>query len=94
CFPQAERTFEFAVERIDNDGADIALYPNPTDATAVLFVKSGKICHLVVYDVHGRPVYRTTFAGRTEIPATLWPSGIYRVVVNDGRATTTLSVVR
>ncbi len=81
CFPDAERTFEFATAGIVDHSFEFALYPNPTSGVARVSLKNGVLCTAMVYDALGRPVYVSNFAHEIELPSESWPSGVYRVVL-------------
>jgi len=71
------------------------IYPNPTDGFFTLEFETNGIYNLTISDLNGRIMKRETVTGQTvQMNISNFSSGMYLLMINDGKRQMTMRIVR
>lgn len=73
----------------------ITIYPNPTARWAVITVQSAvkENIELIVFDILGKEIYKTSFTGDCQLLTARWGTGIYYLQLRNENGTVTKKLV-
>ena len=70
-----------AVKQVSIADKEIKIYPNPANEHVVIEAQQKSNYTIIITDVVGRLIYKSSFIGTTKIAVNEWPRGMYSVQV-------------